>query len=256
MGIVKFLRRDKKVLTSPLFRFIMWLYHKKKGDKTMIDLSMFHAYLDKNPATYYVIFSRLPSRINGTRAYAICKDTMKNLPDVAPELFTGSTDGVPRIKLLMYNKTERAINMAGGWIVRKDFPISYTDVEKGINGTRSSALEKMSMELFADMPGVKRVTHIGNLKGSETGAIADVRIEWINGLVEYVETKSRCGRFNVVNGKDGFTKGGHDYNFRVTYENGFKDIIMLEDARIFKEMLQELGYDSTIINLETGLTVD
>lgn len=222
----------------------------------MIDLSMFHAYLDKNPATYYVIFSRLPSKVNGIRVYAIRKEVMKTLPEVAPDLFTGSTDGVPRIKLLMYNKTERAINMAGGYIVKKDFPISYQDIEKGVNGTRSSALEKMSMELFADMPGVKKVTHIGNLKGSETGAIADVRIEWINGQVEYAETKSRCGRFNVANGKDGFTKGNQDYNFRVTYENGFKDIIMLEDARTFVQMLAEFGYTATIIDLETGLTVE
>ena len=222
----------------------------------MIDLSMFRAYLDKNPATYYVIFSRLPSKINGTRAYAIRKDTMQALPDVAPELFTGSTDGVPRVKLLMYNKTERAINMAGGYIVRKDFPIAYTEVEKGANGTRSSALEKLSMELFADMPGIKKVTHIGNLKGSETGAIADLRIEWLNGLIEYAEIKCRCGRFNVVSGKDGFTKGDNDYNFRIMYENGFKDIIMLEDARIFKEMLSEFGYTSTIIELATGMEVE
>lgn len=222
----------------------------------MMDSEMFRAYLDKNPATYYVIFSRLPSKINGTRAYAIKKDTMKNLPDVAPEMFTGSTDGVPRIKLLMYNKTERAINLAGGYIIKKDFPISYTDIEKGVNGTRSSALEKLSMELFASMPGIAKVTHIGNLKGSETGAIADVRIEWINGLVEYAETKSRCGRFNVANGKDGYTKGDNDYNFRVVYESGSKDIILLEDARVFKQMLQELGYNSYIIDLATGLTVE
>lgn len=222
----------------------------------MMNFEMFRAYLDKNPASYYVIFSRLPSRANGTRAYAIKKEVMKALPEVAPEMFTGSTDGVPRIKLLMYNKTERALNMAGGWIVRKDFPISYTDVEKGVNGTRSSALEKLSMELFEDMPGVKEVRHIGNLKGSETGAIADVRIEWINGQVEYAETKSRCGRFNVVNGKDGYTKGNQDYNYRVVYENSFKDIIMLEDARTFVQMLQELGYDSYIIDLTTGLTVE
>lgn len=222
----------------------------------MMDFEMFNAYLEKNPASYYVIFSRLPSRVNGTRAYAIRKDTMKNLPDVAPELFTGSTDGVPRIKLLMYNKTERALNMAGGYIVKKDFSISYTDVEKGVNGTRSSALEKMSMELFADIPGIKEVKHIGNLKGSETGAIADVRIEWINGLVEYAETKSRCGRFNVSNGKDGFTKGDQDYNYRVIYDGGHKDIILLEDARVFVQMLQELGYDSYIIDLTTGLTVE
>ena len=222
----------------------------------MIDLSMFRAYLDRNPATYYVIFSRLPSRVNGTRAYAIRKDTMKALPEVAPEMFTGSTDGVPRIKMLMYNKTERAINMAGGYIVRKDFPIAYTDIEKGINGTRSSALEKLSMELFADMPGVKKVTHIGNLKGSETGAIADVRIEWINGLVEYAETKSRCGRFNVANGKDGYTKGDQDYNYRVVYDGGSKDIILLDDARVFVQMLAEFGYTATIIDLTTGLTIE
>lgn len=222
----------------------------------MMNFEMFRAYLDKNPASYYVIFSRLPSRVNGVRAYAIRKETMKNLPDVAPEMFTGSTDGVPRIKLLMYNKTERAINMAGGWIVRKDFPISYTDVEKGVNGTRSSALEKMSMELFADMSGIAKVTHIGNLKGSETGAIADIRIEWLNGLIEYAETKSRCGRFNVANGKDGYTKGDQDYNFRIIYDGGSKDIILLEDARIFKDMLTELGYDSTIIDIQTGMEVE
>lgn len=222
----------------------------------MMNFEMFRAYLDKNPATYYVIFSRLPSRVNGTRAYAIRKEVMKSLPDVAPELFTGSTDGVPRIKLLMYNKTERAINMAGGYIVKKDFPTAYTDVEKGVNGTRSSALEKMSMELFASMPGIAKVTHIGNLKGSETGAIADVRIEWINGLIEYAEVKCKCGRFNVANGKDGFTKGNQDYNYRVVYDGGSKDIILLEDARTFVQMLQELGYDSYIIDLTTGLTVD
>lgn len=222
----------------------------------MMNFEMFRAYLDKNPASYYVIFSRLPSKVNGTRAYAIRKDTMRNLPDVAPEMFTGSTDGVPRIKLLMYNKTERALNMAGGWIVKKDFPINYADIEKGVNGTRSSALEKLSMELFADIPGVKEVKHIGNLKGSETGAIADVRIEWINGLVEYAETKSRCGRFNVANGKDGYTKGDQDYNFRVVYDGGSKDIILLEDARTFVQMLQELSYDSYIIDLTTGLTIE
>ena len=221
-----------------------------------MNLDMFRAYLDKNPATYYVIFSRLPSRTNGTRAYAIHKNVMQAIPDVAPELFTGSTDGVPRIKLLMYNKTERAINMAGGYIVRKDFPIGYNDVEKGVNGTRSSILEKMSMELFADLPGVKEVKHIGNLKGSETGAIADVRIEWINGLVEYAEIKCRCGRFNVANGKDGYTKGDQDYNFKIIYDGGAKDIILLEDARVFKQMLQELGYNSYIIDLATGLTVE
>lgn len=222
----------------------------------MMNFEMFRAYLEKNPATYYIIFSRLPSRANGTRAYAIRKETMQALPDVAPEMFTGSTDGVPRIKLLMYNKTERAINMAGGWIVKKDFQINYADVEKGVNGTRSSALEKMSMELFADMPGVKEVRHIGNLKGSETGAIADVRIEWINGLVEYAEVKCKCGRFNVSNGKDGYTKGNQDYNYHVVYDGGSKDIILLEDARTFVQMLQELGYDSYIIDLTTGLTVE
>ena len=146
--------------------------------------------------------------------------------------------------------------MAGGYIVKKDFNVSYTDVEKGVNGTRSSALEKMSMELFADMPGVKEVKHIGNLKGSETGAIADIRIEWINGLVEYAETKSRCGRFNVANGKDGYTKGDQDYSYRVVYEGGAKDIILLEDARTFVRMLAEFGYTATIIDLTTGLTVD
>lgn len=222
----------------------------------MMNYEMFRAYLDKNPASYYVIFSRLPSRVNGVRAYAIKKEVMQALPDVAPELFTGSTDGVPRIKLVMYNKTERALNMVGGWIVKKDFPIAYTDIEKGVNGTRSSALEKMSMELFADMPGVKKVTHIGNLKGSESGAIADVRIEWINGQVEYAEVKCKCGRFNVANGKDGFTKGDNDYRYRIIYENGFKDIILLEDARTFVQMLLELGYDSYIIDLTTGLTVE
>lgn len=222
----------------------------------MMNFDMFNAYLDKNPSSYYVIFSRLPSRVNGVRAYAIKKEVMQALPNVASELFTGSTDGVPRIKLLMYNKTEAAINRAGGFIVRKDFPISYTDVEKGVNGTRSSALEKMSMELFADIPGIKKVTHIGNLKGSETGAIADVRIEWINGLIEYAEVKCKCGRFNVANGKDGYTKGDQNYNYRIVYENGFKDIIILEDARIFKEMLSEFGYTSTIIDLTTGLTVE
>lgn len=222
----------------------------------MMNFDMFRAYLDKNPAMYYVLFSRLPSKVNGVRAYAIRKETMKNLPDVAPELFTGSTDGVPRIKLLMYNKTERAINLAGGYIVKKDFPICYTDIEKGVNGTRSSALEKLSMELFADMPGVKEVRHIGNLKGSESGAIADVRIEWINGQVEYAETKSRCGRFNVSNGKDGYTKGNNDYNYRVVYDGGSKDIILLEDARVFVQMLQEFGYSAIIIDLTTGLTVE
>ena len=222
----------------------------------MMNFDMFNAYLDKNPASYYVIFSRLPSKVNGTRAYAIRKEVMQALPNIAPEMFTGSTDGVPRIKMLMYNKTERAINMAGGYIVRKDFPISYADVEKGVNGTRSSALEKMSMELFADMPGVKKVTHIGNLKGSETGAIADVRIEWINGQVEYAETKSRCGRFNVASGKDGYTKGNQDYNYRVIYEGGSKDIILLEDARTFVQMLAEFGYTATIIDLTTGLTIE
>lgn len=222
----------------------------------MMNFDMFRAYLDKNPATYYVIFSRLPSKVNGTRAYAIRKETMENLPDVAPELFTGSTDGVPRIKLLMYNKTERAINQAGGYIVKKDFPVSYTDIQKGINGTRSSALEKLSMELFADIPGVKEVRHIGNLKGSETGAIADIRIEWLNGLVEYVEVKCKCGRFNVANGKDGFTKGDQNYNYRVVYENGSKDVILLEDARVLQQMLLEFGYTSIIIDLTTGTEVE
>lgn len=222
----------------------------------MMNLDMYRAYLEKNPAVYYVIFSRLPSRVNGTRAYAIRKETMQALPDVAPELFTGSTDDVPRIKLLMYNKTERAINLAGGYIVRKDFAVSYTDIEKGVNGTRSSALEKLSMELFADMPGVKKVAHIGNLKGSETGAIADVRIEWINGLVEYAEIKCRGGRFNVSNGKGGFTKGDQDYSYKVIYDGGAKDIILLEDARVFVQMLAEFGYTATIIDLTTGLTVE
>ena len=220
------------------------------------DLNMFRAYIDKNPASYYVIFSKLPSRVGGCRAYAITRETMRNLPNVAPELFDGGTDGVPRVKLLMYNKTEVALNRAGGVLVKHDFPVDYRDIEKGLNGTRSSALEKMSAQLFESFSGITKVTHIGNLKGSESGAIADLRIEWINGQVEYAEIKCRCGRFNVANGKDGFTKGDQDYNFRVVYDGGSKDIILLEDARVFVQMLQELGYDSYIIDLTTGLTVE
>ena len=220
------------------------------------DVTMFRAYLDKNPASYYVIFSKLPSRVGGCRAYAINRETMRNLPDIAPEMFDGGTDGVPRIKLLMYNKTEAAINRAGGVLVKHDFAVDYRNIEKGLNGTRSSALEKMCAQLFESLPGVQKITHIGNLKGSEGGAIADLRIDWINGQVEYAEIKCRCGRFNVANGKDGYTKGDRDYSFRVVYESGSKDIILLEDARVFVQMLQELGYDSTIIDLTTGLTVD
>lgn len=220
------------------------------------DLTMFRAYLDKNPASYYVIFSKLPSRVGGCRAYAITRDTMRNLPDVAPEMFDGGTDGVPRIKLLMYNKTEAALNRAGGVLVKHDFSVDYKDIEKGLNGTRSTALEKMSAALFESLPGIARVVHIGNLKGSESGAIADLRLEWVNGSVEYAEIKSRCGRFNVGNGKDGYTKGNQDYNYRVYYNDTFKDIIELEDAKTLQEILSELGYDSTIIDLQTGTAID
>lgn len=220
------------------------------------NMEMFNAYLDKNPASYYVLFSKLPSRVGGCRAYAITRETMRSLPDVAPELFTGSTDSVPRIKLLMYNKTERAINMAGGILVKRDFDIDYKAIEKGLNGTRSSALEKMSTSLFESLPGVTKVTHIGNLRGSESGAIADLRIEWINGSVEYAEIKCRCGRFNVSNGKDGFTKGNQDYQYRVYYNDTFKDIIELEDAKTLQAILTELGYDSTIIDLQTGTAIE
>ena len=220
------------------------------------NMDMFRAYIDRNPAHYYVIFAKLPSRVGGCRAYAITRETMRNLPNVAPDLFDGGTDGVPRVKMLMYNKTETAINRAGGVLVKHDFAVDYRDIEKGLNGTRSSALEKMSATLFEDLPGISKVMHIGNLKGSETGAIADLRIEWINGQIEYAEIKSRCGRFNVSNGKDGFTKGNQDYSYRVVYDSGAKDIILLEDARVFVQMLQELGYDSYIIDLATGLTVE
>lgn len=172
---------------------------------------MFYQYIDTNKANFYVIFTTVAPDKHA-RAILIPRDVMRRIADDAPELLDGSTDGVPRIKLLSLPALTRGLNRCGYSVARAphcDFNCEYKEFEKGVNGTRSAALEKACKAMFLDNPAVVSVHWLGGLRNSERGLISDLRVNYINGTYDYIEVKCRLGRFNVNSGR-GYSMGDND----------------------------------------------
>lgn len=154
---------------------------------------MLHNYLDMNPASYYVVFATRP-RTKLLNAYLISKESIALAAEKSPNLFDGSTDGVPRIKLLQAPSFERCIRSAGGRIEYvQEFNFRYEDINVGKNGTRSAALEAIARTVITGYdPAAIVVADNSAVAGS-----ADIMVKRADGTEYYIEVKCRLGRFNV-----------------------------------------------------------
>ena len=155
--------------------------------------AMLHNYLGMNPASYYVVFATRP-RTKLLNAYLISKESIALAAEKSPNLFDGSTDGVPRIKLLQAPTFERCIRSAGGRIEYvQEFNFRYEDINVGKNGTRSAALEAIARTVITGYdPAAIVVADNSAVAGS-----ADILVKRADGTEYYIEVKCRLGRFNV-----------------------------------------------------------
>lgn len=213
------------------------------------DVDMMKAYLNWNRAKYYIFFATRPNT-RELNAYVIPKETVAKIPEVAPNLFDGGTDGVPRVKLLQIMTFEPAIRKAGGWHFKQELNVKYEDITVGKNGTRSAALEQLSKQVAQSFDRMaKSVKNVGNLPNT-----ADLRVERFDGTVYFIEVKCRQGRFNVNNGNFEYTKGNEDYRYKVIWDNGSKSKMVKEQSLeiIIDFLHMELYEDSdiTIIDLK------
>lgn len=203
---------------------------------------MLHNYLDTNPASHYVVFATRP-RTKLLNAYLISKESIALAAEKSPNLFDGSTDGVPRIKLLQAPTFERCIRSAGGRIeYMQEFNFRYEDINVGKNGTRSAALEAIARTVIAGYdPAAIVVADNSAVAGS-----ADIMVKRADGTEYYIEVKCRLGRFNVNSAE---AEENVNSDVVITWAGGCKSITVARDnVDTIINILHMEGYgDSDII---------
>lgn len=203
--------------------------------------AMLHAYLKENPAAYYVLFATRP-RTRLLNAYLVSRDSIALAAEKSPNLFDGSTDGVPRIKLVQAPNFERCIRSAGGTIeYKQELNFPYESISVGKNGTRSAALEAIARTVIAGYdPSATVIADNSAVAGS-----ADILVKRADGTEYYIEVKCRLGRFNVNNAE---TVCEYN-NVTVTWASGCKSITVARDnIDMIINVLHMEGYtDSDII---------
>ena len=204
--------------------------------------AMLHNYLDVNPASHYVIFATRP-RTKLLNAYLISRESIALAAEKSPNLFDGSTDGVPRIKLLQAPTFERCIRSAGGRIEYvQEFNFSYESINVGKNGTRSAALEAIARTVITGYdPAAIVVADNSAVAGS-----ADILVKRADGTEYYIEVKCRLGRFNVNSAE---AEENVNSDVTITWAGGCKSITVAKDnVDTIINILHMEGYsDSDII---------
>ncbi len=203
---------------------------------------MLHNYLNENPASYYVVFATRP-RTKLLNAYLISKESIALAAEKSPNLFDGSTDGVPRIKLLQAPSFERCIRSAGGKIeYMQEFDFRYESINVGKNGTRSAALEAIARTVIAGYdPAAIVVADNSAVAGS-----ADIMVKRADGTEYYIEVKCRLGRFNVNSAE---AEESVSSDVTISWAGGCKSITVARDnVDTIINILHMEGYgDSDII---------
>lgn len=203
--------------------------------------AMLHNYLDVNPAAYYVIFATRP-RTRLLNAYLVSRESIALAAEKSPNLFDGSTDSVPRIKLVQAPNFERCIRSAGGKIeYMQELNFPYDGIKVGKNGTRSAALEAIARTVIAGFdPSATVIADNSAVAGS-----ADIRVKRADGTEYYIEVKCRLGRFNVNNAETVCENN----DVTVIWANGCKSITVARDnIDMIINVLHMEGYtDSDII---------
>lgn len=203
---------------------------------------MLHNYLDNNPASYYVVFATRP-RTKLLNAYLISRESIALAAEKSPNLFDGSTDGVPRIKLLQAPSFERCIRSAGGKIeYMQEFNFRYESINVGKNGTRSAALEAIARTVIAGYdPAAVVVADNSAVAGS-----ADIMVKRADGTEYYIEVKCRLGRFNINSAE---AEENVNSDVVITWAGGCKSITVARDnVDTIINILHMEGYgDSDII---------
>ena len=204
--------------------------------------AMLRNYLDMNPASYYVVFATRP-RTKLLNAYLISRESIALAAEKSPNLFDGSTDGVPRIKLLQAPSFERCIRSAGGKIeYMQEFDFRYESINVGKNGTRSAALEAIARTVIAGYdPAAIVVADNSAVAGS-----ADILVKRADGTEYYIEVKCRLGRFNVNSAE---AEENVNSDVTITWAGGCKSITVARDnVDTIINILHMEGYnDSDII---------
>ena len=204
--------------------------------------AMLHNYLNENPASYYVVFATRP-RTKLLNAYLISRESIALAAEKSPNLFDGSTDGVPRIKLLQAPSFERCIRSAGGKIeYMQEFDFRYENINVGKNGTRSAALEAIARTVIAGYdPAAIVVADNSAVAGS-----ADILVKRADGTEYYIEVKCRLGRFNVNSAE---AEENVNSDVTITWAGGCKSItVARENIDTIINILHMEGYnDSDII---------
>ena len=204
--------------------------------------AMLHNYLNENPASHYVIFATRP-RTKFLNAYLISRESIALAAEKSPNLFDGSTDGVPRIKLLQAPTFERCIRSAGGKIeYMQEFDFRYESINVGKNGTRSAALEAIARTVIAGYdPAAIVVADNSAVAGS-----ADILVKRADGTEYYIEVKCRLGRFNVNSAE---AEENVNSDVTISWAGGCKSIKVARDnVDTIINILHMEGYnDSDII---------
>lgn len=204
--------------------------------------AMLHNYLRENPASHYVVFATRP-RTRLLNAYLVSRESIALAAEKSPNLFDGSTDGVPRIKLLQAPNFERCIRSAGGKIEYvQEFNFRYESINVGKNGTRSAALEAIARTVIAGYdPSATVIADNSAVAGS-----ADIRVKRADGTEYYIEVKCRLGRFNVNSAE---TEESVNSDVIITWAGGCKSIkVARENVDTIINILHMEGYgDSDII---------
>ena len=204
--------------------------------------AMLRNYLDMNPASYYVVFATRP-RTKLLNAYLISRESIALAAEKSPNLFDGSTDGVPRIKLLQAPSFERCIRSAGGKIeYMQEFDFRYESINVGKNGTRSAALEAIARTVITGYdPAAIVVADNSAVAGS-----ADIMVKRADGTKYYIEVKCRLGRFNVNSAE---AEENVNSDVTITWAGGCKSITVARDnVDTIINILHMEGYnDSDII---------
>ena len=184
--------------------------------------AMLHNYLESNPASYYVVFATRP-RTKLLNAYLISRESIALAAEKSPNLFDGSTDGVPRIKLLQAPSFERCIRSVGGKIeYMQEFYFRYEDINVGKNGTRSAALEAIARTVITGYdPAAIVVADNSAVAGS-----ADIMVKRADGTEYYIEVKCRLGRFNVNSAE---AEENVNSDVTITWAGGCKSITVARD---------------------------